>query len=63
MILSLKVYQEKRKELVDKINDCSNQANEALMTNNWMEYNQLNKVILKLRQDLAILDDRSTVYE
>ena len=63
MILSLKVYQEKRKELVDKINDCSNQANEALMTDNWMEYNQLNKVILKLRQDLAILDDRSTVYE
>ena len=63
MILSLKVYQEKRKELLDKINDCSNQANEALMTNNWMEYNQLNKVILKLRQDLAILDDRSTVYE
>ena len=63
MILSLKVYQEKRKELVGKINDCSNQANEALMTNNWMEYSQLNKVILKLRQDLAILDDRSTAHE
>jgi len=61
MILSLKVYKEKRKELTDKIQEYNIMANEALMMNNWMEYSQINKVLLKLRHELAVLDGRSTV--
>ena len=61
MILSLKAYKEKRKELTDKIQEYNIMANEALMMNNWMEYAQINKVLLRLRHELAVLDGRSTV--
>ena len=61
MILSLKAYKEKRKELTDKIQEYNIMANEALMMNNWMEYSQINKVLLKLRHELVVLDGRSTV--
>ena len=61
MILSLKAYKEKRKELTDKIQEYNIMANEALMMNNWMEYSQINKVLLRLRHELAVLDGRSTV--
>ena len=61
MILSLKTYKEKRKELTNKIQEYNIMANEALMMNNWMEYSQINKVLLKLRHELAVLDGRSIV--
>ena len=61
MILSLKAYKEKRKELTDKIQEYNIMANEALMMNNWMEYAQINKALLRLRHELAVLDGRSTV--
>ena len=61
MILSLKTYKEKRKELTEKIQEYNIMANEALMMNNWMEYSQINKVLLKLRHELAVLDGRSIV--
>jgi len=47
--------------LTDKIQEYNIMANEALMMNNWMEYSQINKVLLKLRHELAVLDGRSTV--
>ena len=62
MMLSLKVYEEKRKDLTSKIDEYSVLANEAAMLNNWMEYSQLNKIILELRHELANLYGR-TMYE
>ncbi len=59
MILSIKGYKDKRKELVDAINECYILANEAAMTNNWMEYSQLNKRLLYLRGELSKLDGRT----
>lgn len=61
MIPSLKAYKDRRKELVDRIQEYTILSNEAAMMSNWMEYSQLNKVLLELRHELAKLDGRATV--